>query len=112
MAIIGVDGDPTYFNGMLVSEAGRWLRGGNEIVVGRTLVRDKGLQVGDSLRLNGTTFSIVGVGQLRGEVGGQVHGREGIGRSSPVREPIRHQGIELRFDGLAIGSRPGSDCFA
>lgn len=66
MAVIGVDGDPAYFNGMLVADEGRWLRGGNEVVIGRTLSRDKGLHAGDSLRLNGTTFSIVGVGQLRG----------------------------------------------
>jgi lipoprotein-releasing system permease protein len=66
MAVIGVDGDPAYINGMLVLDAGRWLRGGNEVVVGRQLGRDKGLHVGDTLRLNGSTFSVVGVGVLRG----------------------------------------------
>ena len=30
------------------------------------LARDKSLHVGDTLRLNGSTFSIVGVGLLRG----------------------------------------------
>src|SRR5207253_2198504 len=49
-----------------VVDSGRWLRGGNEVVIGRQLARDKGLHVGDTLRLNGATFSIVGVGLLRG----------------------------------------------
>jgi lipoprotein-releasing system permease protein len=66
MAVIGVDGDPTFVDGMLVIDSGRWLRGGNEVVIGRQLARDKGLHVGDSLRLNGSTFTIVGVGLLRG----------------------------------------------
>jgi putative ABC transport system permease protein len=66
MAVIGVDGDPTFVNGMLALDAGRWLRGGNEVVVGRQLARDKALHVGDTLRLNGSTFSIVGIGVLRG----------------------------------------------
>src|SRR5580765_5869458 len=66
MAVIGVDGDPTYVDGMLAIGSGRWLRGGNEVVIGRQLARDKGLHVGDSLRLNGSTFTIVGVGLLRG----------------------------------------------
>jgi len=66
MAIIGVDGDPAYVDGMLALDSGRWLRGGNELVVGRQLARDKGLHIGDTLRLNGSTFSIVGIGLLRG----------------------------------------------
>ncbi len=66
MAVIGVDGDPSYVDGMLVLDTGRWLRGGNEVVIGRQLARDKELHVGDTLRLNGSTFSIVGVGVLRG----------------------------------------------
>jgi putative ABC transport system permease protein len=66
MAVIGVDGDPTFVNGMLALDAGRWLRGGHEVVVGRQLARDKALHVGDTLRLNGSTFSIVGIGVLRG----------------------------------------------
>jgi lipoprotein-releasing system permease protein len=66
MAAIGVDGNPSYVTGMLVLDAGRWLRGGNEVVVGRQLARDKGLRVGDTLRLNGSTFTIVGIGLLRG----------------------------------------------
>lgn len=66
MAIIGVDGDPAYVDGMLVLDAGRWLRGGNEVVVGRHLARDKGLHIGDTLRLNASTFTVVGTGILRG----------------------------------------------
>jgi ABC-type antimicrobial peptide transport system permease subunit len=66
VSVIGITGDPTSIPGMLVLENGRWLRGGNEIVVGRTLARDKGIQLGDQLRLDGSTFSVVGVGQLRG----------------------------------------------
>ena len=66
MAIIGIDGDPTYVNGMLALDSGRWLRGGNEVVIGRQLARDKGLRIGDTLRLNGSTFTIVGIGMLRG----------------------------------------------
>jgi ABC-type antimicrobial peptide transport system permease subunit len=66
MAVIGVDGDPTYVSGMLALDSGRWLRGGNEVVVGRQLARDKALHLGDSLRLNGSTFTIVGIGVLHG----------------------------------------------
>jgi lipoprotein-releasing system permease protein len=66
VSVIGVTGDPTTVAGMLELDAGRWLRGGNDLVIGRTLARDKGLHVGDSLRLNGSTFSVVGIGSLRG----------------------------------------------
>jgi ABC-type antimicrobial peptide transport system permease subunit len=66
VATIGVDGAPADVPGLLVLDSGRWLHGGNEVVLGRTLARDKGLRVGDTLRLNGTTFSVVGVGLLRG----------------------------------------------
>jgi lipoprotein-releasing system permease protein len=66
VSIIGVTGDPTVVPGMLELDTGRWLRGGNELVIGRTLARDKALQIGDSLRLNGSTFTIVGIGSLRG----------------------------------------------
>lgn len=66
VAVIGINGDPTRVEGMLVLDSGRWLRGGNEIVVGRQLARDKSLKIGDTLQLNGGTFNIVGVGVLRG----------------------------------------------
>jgi ABC-type antimicrobial peptide transport system permease subunit len=66
VSVIGVDGDPRNVPNMLVLDTGRWLRGGNEIVLGRTLAKDKALHVGDTLRLNGSTFSVVGIGTLRG----------------------------------------------
>jgi ABC-type antimicrobial peptide transport system permease subunit len=66
VSVIGIDGDPADVAGMLSLDSGRWLRGGNEIVIGRTLARDKRLHVGDTLRLNGSTFTIVGIGLLRG----------------------------------------------
>jgi ABC-type antimicrobial peptide transport system permease subunit len=66
VSVIGVDGDPLNVPNMLQIDSGRWLRGGNEVVLGRTLAKDKGLHIGDSLRMNGSTFSVVGVGTLRG----------------------------------------------
>jgi ABC-type antimicrobial peptide transport system permease subunit len=66
VSVIGISGDPTSVPGMLVLEAGRWLRGGNELVIGRMLARDKGIKIGDQLRLDGSTFSVVGIGHLRG----------------------------------------------
>ena len=66
VSVIGVDGNPLNVPNMLQLDSGRWLRGGNEVVLGRTLARDKGLHIGDSLRMNGSTFSVVGVGTLRG----------------------------------------------
>jgi ABC-type antimicrobial peptide transport system permease subunit len=66
VSVIGVDGDPQNVPNMLELDSGRWLRGGNEVVLGRTLAKDKSLHVGDTLRMNGSTFSVVGVGPLRG----------------------------------------------
>ena len=66
VAVLGVDGDPTTVPGTLALDSGRWLRGTNEIVLGRQLARDKGLTLGDSLRLNGSTYTVVGIGLLRG----------------------------------------------
>jgi ABC-type antimicrobial peptide transport system permease subunit len=66
VSVIGVDGDPQKVPNMLALDSGRWLRGGNEIVLGRTLARDKNLHIGDSLRMNGSTFGVVGIGTLRG----------------------------------------------
>src|SRR5919202_6332108 len=43
MSVIGINGDPTSVPGMLALDDGRWLRGGTEIVVGRTLARGKSL---------------------------------------------------------------------
>ena len=66
LSIIGINGDPSVVPGLLVLDAGRWVRGGNEVVVGPTLAKGKSLHVGDTLRLNGATFTIVGIGNLRG----------------------------------------------
>jgi ABC-type antimicrobial peptide transport system permease subunit len=66
VSVVGVNGDPTVVPGMLALESGRWLRGGNEIVLGRTLATGKSLHIGDVLRLNGSSFTVVGIGSLRG----------------------------------------------
>jgi lipoprotein-releasing system permease protein len=66
LSVIGVNGDPSTVQGMLVLDAGRWLRGGNEVVIGKTLALERSLRVGDMLRLNGGTFTVVGIGKLRG----------------------------------------------
>jgi ABC-type antimicrobial peptide transport system permease subunit len=66
VSIIGINGDPLAAPGMLALDGGRWLRGGNEVVLGKTLAKSKSLNVGDVLRLNGTTFNVVGIGNLRG----------------------------------------------
>src|SRR5262245_27550831 len=66
VAVVGVDGDPTQITNMAVITEGRWLRRPNELVVGSRLSRDKGLPVGASVRLGGQSFTVVGVGKLRG----------------------------------------------
>src|SRR5919202_793212 len=66
LSIIGIDGDPSVVPGLLVLDAGRWVRGGNEAVVGPMLARGKALHLGDALRLNGATVTVVGIGNLRG----------------------------------------------
>lgn len=66
VAAMGVDGDPTLVPNMLLLSQGRWLRRTNEVVLGAKLSRDKGLGVGDSLRLAGRDFTVVGIGRLRG----------------------------------------------
>jgi putative ABC transport system permease protein len=63
---MGVDGDPTLIDGLLVLKQGRWIRRPDEAVVGPTLAREKHLSIGTPLRLSGRTFSIVGIGRLRG----------------------------------------------
>jgi putative ABC transport system permease protein len=63
---IAVDGDPSDVSGLLVMRQGRWLRRGNEVVLGPRLSANKSLPVGASLRLSGRDFEIVGIGQLRG----------------------------------------------
>jgi ABC-type antimicrobial peptide transport system permease subunit len=66
LSVIGINGDPSAIPGMLILDSGRWIRGGNELVLGRTLARDRNFQVGDTIRLNGATFNVVGIGTLRG----------------------------------------------
>lgn len=63
---MAVDGDPTEITNHVVMREGRWLRRGNEVVVGPSLSSTKSLKVGDSLRLNGQQYEIVGIGRLRG----------------------------------------------
>jgi len=63
---VGIDGDPTAIPNALVLESGRWLRRSGEVVVGSRLSREKGIRTGDTLRLNGRDFSVVGAGKLRG----------------------------------------------
>jgi ABC-type lipoprotein release transport system permease subunit len=66
VTVMGVDGDPSQIDGLLVPKQGRWLRRPDEVMVGTTLAREKHLAVGDPLRLSGRTFTIVGIGRLRG----------------------------------------------
>ena len=66
LSVIGLNGDPTAVPGLLDLDAGRWVRGGNELVLGRMLARTRSLHIGDTLRLNGTTFTVVGIGSLHG----------------------------------------------
>lgn len=63
---VGVDGDPTAIPDALVVEQGRWIRRSNEVFLGSKLAREKGLRLGDTLRLGGREFSVVGTGKLRG----------------------------------------------
>jgi putative ABC transport system permease protein len=66
VTVMGVDGDPSQISGLLVLKQGRWIRRADEVMVGTTLAREKRLSVGDQLRLSGRTFTVVGIGRLRG----------------------------------------------
>ena len=66
VSAVGVDGDPTAVPGAVVLQSGRWLQRADELVVGRRLAHEKGLAIGDTLRLNERDFRIVGIGRLRG----------------------------------------------
>jgi putative ABC transport system permease protein len=66
VATLGVDGDPTAISNALALTQGRWVQRTDELVVGPRLSREKQLAVGDPLRLSGRTFTVVGVGKLRG----------------------------------------------
>ncbi len=63
---IAVDGDATEIANLVVMRRGRWLRRGNEVVVGPGLSASRGIDVGGTLRLYGRDFEVVGVGKLRG----------------------------------------------
>lgn len=63
---MAVDGDPTQIPDLVVMKEGRWLRRSNEVVLGPGLSTTKSLKVGDSLRMNGQQFEIVGIGKMRG----------------------------------------------
>jgi putative ABC transport system permease protein len=63
---LGVDGDPTRVPRVVALEQGRWLRRTDEVVLGARLSREKALRLGDSVRLNGGDFRVVGIGKLRG----------------------------------------------
>lgn len=63
---MAVDGDPTRIPDFVVMKEGRWLRRGNEVVLGPMLSASKSLRVGDSLRMNGQQYEIVGIGKMRG----------------------------------------------
>ena len=63
---MGVEGDPNDIPGSLRLDEGRWPRRTNEIMLGSKLARDKGLGTGDTVRLAGRDFQVVGIGRLRG----------------------------------------------
>jgi putative ABC transport system permease protein len=66
LATLGVDGDPTLIPDVLLLKQGRWVRRADEVVLGAKLSREKSLAIGDSLRLDGRDFTVVGIGRLRG----------------------------------------------
>ena len=66
ITVVGVDGDPETLPNSLVLTDGRWVRRGDEIVLGKKLSREKELQIGRRLRLAGRDFTVVGIGRLRG----------------------------------------------
>lgn len=63
---MAIDGDPMEITNHVVMREGRWLRRGNEVVVGPSLSSSKSFKVGDSLRLDGQQYEIVGIGRIRG----------------------------------------------
>jgi putative ABC transport system permease protein len=65
MLAIGVDGDPTAIPDLVVMKAGRWPERPNEVAIGARVARQKELDVGDTLRLNGRDVTVTGIGRLR-----------------------------------------------
>jgi putative ABC transport system permease protein len=66
IAVVGVDGDPAAIPGVLDLQAGSWVRRSDEVVIGARLSREKNIGIGDSIRISGRDFSVVGIGKLRG----------------------------------------------
>lgn len=66
LTVMGVEGDPNDIPGALRLDSGRWPRRTDEIMLGAKLARDKGLTLGDTLRLARRDFTVVGIGRLRG----------------------------------------------
>jgi ABC-type lipoprotein release transport system permease subunit len=66
VAVMGVDGEPDRIGGTVVLDAGRWLRRSDELVVGPRLSREKHIALGQTIRLSGRDFLVVGIGKLRG----------------------------------------------
>jgi ABC-type lipoprotein release transport system permease subunit len=66
LTVMGVEGDPNDIPGALRLDSGRWPRRTDEIMLGAKLARDKRLTLGDTLRLAGRDFTVVGIGRLRG----------------------------------------------
>jgi ABC-type lipoprotein release transport system permease subunit len=81
IAVMGIDGDPSRIPDTVVLGAGRWIRRGDELVVGSKLSREKGLHVGDTVRLQGRDFRVVGIGEVRG-IGFQSKGVAYLERQS------------------------------
>jgi ABC-type antimicrobial peptide transport system permease subunit len=69
VAAMGVNGDPTLIPNLALLKDGRWLRRSNEVVIGSRFGREKQVTIGDTLRLAGRDFTIVGIGRLRGVAG-------------------------------------------
>ncbi len=66
IAVLGIDGDPTAIDGAVTMDSGRWVDRSDEIVIGPRLGREKGIDLGDEMRLNGRDFRVVGIGRTHG----------------------------------------------
>jgi putative ABC transport system permease protein len=66
MLAISVDGDPAAIPDLVILRQGRWLGRPTEIAIGARVAREKGLAVGDTLRLSGRDVTVAGIGRLRG----------------------------------------------
>ena len=66
IAVMGIDGEPDKIVDTVVLDAGRWLRRSDELVVGPRLSREKGIKLGQTIRLSGRDFLVVGIGKVRG----------------------------------------------